>query len=214
MTSLLCESASIDARTGLSFIDSLECDGDLDSHGMRDTVNALILAEMETMAAEGIVDGDEYLARAPLVPPLRVSIVPGNGSSLDTTRYGPPTAPPIGADAIAWEAAASRAALAVESLEMRTVHLELASRYGVDVWRTAARDASASATRVQDNLQAARASVAEIEASRANALRTVAPHLFALDKRVSDSEINGNALAAALAGATAELDRVKRLRRA
>ena len=210
MPTLLCDAASF-GPSGLSLIDSLECDADLDYPGMREAVNALILAEMETMASEGVADGVEYLLRAPPIPPLRV-VNNDREPPLDMARYETPMPPPANADALTWEAACSRAALAVECLEMRSVHLELASRYGVDVWRTAARDAAACAVGMQKELKRTQTAVAQVEMSRAEALRGAAPLLAGFSRRVGDAETSGVALAVALAGAVTELDRVKRLR--
>lgn len=211
--SLLCEAASIGAN-GLSLIDSLECDADIDAPGMREAVNALIIAEMESMASEAGVDGSEYLSRAPPVPPVRTAPLVSTGvSSIDSSRYDAPAAPPLDAGADAWEGAARRAALAVEALEMRTVHVELASRYGVELWKVAVRDAVASAANAARDLAAVQARVGEIERARADALRSAAPKLAALGKRLGDAEISGTVLSVAISGARGELERAKKQKR-
>jgi hypothetical protein len=214
---LCCDAASLN-DDGVSLIDALPCDAELDAPGMRDAVNALILEEMEAMAAAGLADASVYLARAPAVPPVRAGALFGGGAGgagapLDFTRYGAPAEPTgaAAADPAAWEAAATRAALAVESLEARSVALELSSKYGADAWRMAVRDAAALAASAATAAAKSAARNAELEIARADAVRMAAPRLATLAKRLRDAEAGGTPLAEAVAGARAEAARRARV---
>jgi hypothetical protein len=220
--SLLCDPASLN-DDGESLMDALPCDAELDAPGMRDAVNALILEEMGAMAAAGVADASAYLSRAPPVPPVRRNALlneaggagAGAGASapLDFSRYGAPTEPAGAAasDPAAWEAAAARAALAVEALEARSVALELAAKYGVDVWRAAVRDAAALAVNAKTAAAKAAARNAELDVARADSVRAAAPRLATFAKRVRDAEVGGTPLAEAIAGARLEAARRARL---
>ena len=206
--SLLCDPASLN-DDGVSLIDSLPCDAELDAPGMRDAVNALILEEMEAMAAAGLADASVYLSRAPPVPPMRAGALLGGGAGgvapLDFSRYGAPVEPTgaSASDPAAWEAAAARAALAVEALEARSVALELSSKYGADAWRTAVRDAAALAASATTAAAKTAARNAELEVARADGVRTAAPRLATYAKRLRDAEAGITPLAEAVAGAAA-----------
>lgn len=109
---------------------------------MREAVDALILEEMAHMEPE------DYLAEFPapsttfsseLIEHEVQRIAQGQpGPSIDFEKIFNHVEPPADADAAtyeAWETALSRAKVAVEAQRMRSINLELMSRFGVDAWK-------------------------------------------------------------------------------
>ena len=129
----------------------------IDAPGMRDAVDALILAEMGSFVPP------DYLADLPPPPPVpssallaaevaRIADSGGNRASAASAaamaavaafeRVPPPPPPPAGdggateaSTAAAWESAAARLAVAHEATVLRAINVELMTRYGVEAWK-------------------------------------------------------------------------------
>ncbi len=200
---------------------------------MREAVNALILQEMEAMAAEGSATESSYLDSLPPLPACELlsadlaarggqeavaaavaaaaAAAAAGSSRQPVVHYTAPAAPAGGAAAgpAAWEAACSSAEAAQEALGLRSVCLELASKYGAEAWKAAVAGGSAEAAAAARAAAALRSEADSVNAGRAALLEPHAARLRVLGKRYREALEGNVGLAGALAAAEAELQRLR-----
>jgi hypothetical protein len=153
-------------------------DDTLDAPGMREVVNALLMAEMEAMAARGEADEASFVARLPPLPPLSSSALVSSElqrvargerlSVISAVGYALPP-PPSGAaadDPAAWEAAARGARLAYEAQGFHALNLEMAARFGSDAWHAAVMQAASITSATRGEVAALTAALTETTAAR------------------------------------------------
>lgn len=189
---------------------------------MRDRVNNLILEEMGRFQPpdyfEGTALGSALTAAATVSSDLiRAELeMLAKGEShprIDVSRYESASAPTGAAaeDPAEWESAVRRAQVAAEALSLRSVNLELMSKYGVDAWKAHVSDMEKLSTAGRANADAAASACGVVNEQRRATVEPHAQRLHGLQRKWAQAVDSNFQIQLACSDAEREVRRLRAL---
>lgn len=133
-------------------------------------------------------------------------------SSFDHVQ--PPTDPALLHDEAAWQASIARAQAAVEAQTLRSINVELASKFSVEQWKAHTDSLAQAEENARKRVQRIQDEIRKVEETRKATQERAKPSLQTYAKRKFAAISSIGQVAPAVADAEAEVRRLKRIARA